>query len=81
MKMGSWEKEEVCQNEKCKVELLGPHNYGGNIGLGGRRGEQKGQRKTIKNPCSLFTRVQNCVVWLNSVSVFVCLMTWFLVIR
>jgi hypothetical protein len=36
MKIGSWKKEEVCQNEKWKVELLVPHNYVGNIGLGGR---------------------------------------------
>jgi len=35
MKMGSREKKEGCQNEKCTVELLGPHNYGGNIGLEG----------------------------------------------
>ena len=46
MKMGSWEKEEVCQNENCKVELLGPHNYGGNIGLvGGGGGGAEGAEK------------------------------------
>lgn len=45
-----------------RLSYWGPHNYGGNIGLVGGGGEQKGRRKSIKNPCSLFTRVQNCIV-------------------
>ena len=43
--MGSWEKEAVFRNEKCKVELLGPHNYGGNIGFGGGGDGAEGAEK------------------------------------